>query len=67
MPSEDFESTDDLLTLPLEEQWHHAVAVRAYRLWQREGKPEGVRPDGTTWADHLWLLAEKRLRENAFD
>jgi len=67
MNPEDFEPTDELLALPLEQQWHHAVAVRAYRLWQREGRPEGFRSDGTTWSDHFWLLAEKRMRENAFD
>ncbi len=67
MDSPDYEPTDELLALSEQERWHHAVAVQAYRLWQRVGQPEGIRSDGTTWADHLWLLAEQRLRGNGFD
>jgi hypothetical protein len=48
------------------EKWHNSVALRAYRLWQREGRPEGVRSDGQTWSQHFWLRAETEFRENGF-
>jgi hypothetical protein len=48
------------------EAWHNAVALGAYSLWQREERPEGIRSDGQTWAEHFWLRAEAELRENGF-
>jgi hypothetical protein len=35
------------------EKWHNAVALKAYRLWQHEGCPEGIGPEGKTWAEHF--------------
>jgi hypothetical protein len=64
MSSDDYES--EIESLSAKETWHSAVALRAYRLWQREGRPEGVGPDGRTWADHFWLRSESQMRENGF-
>jgi Protein of unknown function (DUF2934) len=67
MKSVEPESNDEWLSLSNEQRWHHAIAVRAYRVWQREGEPQGVRSDGTIWAEHFWMLAEKQLNENGFN
>jgi len=64
MSSDDYES--EIESLSEQETWHNAVAIRAYRLWQREGQPDGIDPDGRTWADHFWLRAEFQMRENGF-
>jgi Protein of unknown function (DUF2934) len=56
----------EIQELTAEEAWRNAVSVRAYRLWQREGSPDGVRSDGQAWAEHFWLRAETQMRENGF-
>lgn len=33
---------------------HEAISVRAYALWEKQGKPEGQ-------AEALWLQAEREL------
>jgi hypothetical protein len=48
------------------ERWRNAVALRAYRMWQRKGEPEGLSPDGRSWADHFWLRAEAEMLMGRF-
>jgi hypothetical protein len=37
---------------------HRSIELRAYRLWEAAGRPEGTRADGQAWAEHFWRYAE---------
>jgi hypothetical protein len=64
--SEEEKYESEMESLRRKQIWHDAVALRAYRLWQHKGMPQGISPDGRTWADHFWLHAEAQMLENGF-
>ena len=39
----------------------HGIRVRAYKLWVRAGRPEGLDSLGRSWADHFWFQAQNEL------
>ncbi len=38
----------------MDERWDELVRERAYRIWERQGSPDGQ-------ADQFWLMAEEEL------
>ena len=38
----------------MDERWEELVRERAYRIWERQGSPDGH-------ADQFWLMAEEEL------
>ena len=39
----------------------HGLRLRAYELWEKAGRPQGLDPVGKSWADHFWQLAEAEV------
>jgi hypothetical protein len=40
---------------------HEDVQLRAYYLWERAGRPQGMRTAEESWQDHFWNMAEREV------
>ena len=40
---------------------HHDVEIVAYELWEKAGRPEGMRSGAESWQDYFWHQAENQL------
>jgi hypothetical protein len=39
----------------------HNIDIRAYSLWEKAGRPEGMRPAHESWQDFFWNTAEREI------
>ena len=53
-PISRFVATRDTLEAVMDDRWEELVRERAYRIWERQGSPDGH-------ADQFWLMAEEEL------
>lgn len=53
-PISRFVATRDTLEAVMDDRWEELVRERAYRIWERQGSPDGQ-------AEQFWLMAEEEL------